>query len=74
MANDRNDFAPEIRNSAWWSGDSRKAANGHGNDAVLEKLGVKEREDISHIEAVQMGHVMQPIIGRLAQDKLGMEL
>jgi hypothetical protein len=30
------------------------AANGHGNDAVLEKLGVKEREDISHIEAVQM--------------------
>jgi predicted phage-related endonuclease len=74
MANDRNDFAPEIRNSAWWSGDSRMAANGHGNDAVLEKLGVKEREDISHIEAVQMGHVMQPIIGRLAQDKLGMEL
>jgi len=74
MANDRNDFAPEIRNSAWWSGDSRKAANGHGNDAVLEKLGVKEREDISHIEAVQMGHVMQPLIGRLAQDKLGMEL
>jgi predicted phage-related endonuclease len=50
------------------------AANGRGNDAVLEKLGVKEREDISHIEAVQMGHVMQPLIGRLAQDKLGMEL
>jgi len=74
MANDRNDFAPEIRNSAWWSGDSRKAANGHGNDAVLEKLGVKEREDISHIEAVQMGHVMQPIIGQLASAKLGMEL
>jgi len=74
MANDRNDFAPEIRNSAWWSGDSRMAANGHGNDAVLEKLGVKEREDISHIEAVQMGHVMQPIIGQLASAKLGMEL
>jgi predicted phage-related endonuclease len=74
MANDRNDFAPEIRNSAWWSGDSRMAANGRGNDAVLEKLGVKERPDLSEVEAVQMGHVMQPIIGQLASAKLGMEL
>jgi len=74
MANDRNDFAPEIRNSAWWSGDSRMAANGRGNDAVLEKLGVKERPDLSEVEAVQMGHVMQPIIGQLASAKLGIEL
>lgn len=74
MANDINDFAPEIRNSAWWSGDSRKAANGRGNDAVLEKLGLKERPDLSNVEAVQMGHVMQPVIGRLAQDKLKIEL
>ena len=74
MANDINDFAPEIRNSAWWSSDSRKAANGRGNDAVLEKLGLKERPDLSQVEAVQMGHVMQPIIGRLAQDKLRIEL
>lgn len=74
MANDRNDFAPEIRNSAWWSGDSRMAANGRGNDAVLEKLGVKERPDLSEVEAVQMGHVMQPVIGQLASAKLGMEL
>jgi predicted phage-related endonuclease len=74
MANDRNDFAPEIRNSAWWSGDSRMAANGRGVDAVLEKLGVKERPDLSEVEAVQMGHVMQPVIGQLASAKLGMEL
>ena len=74
MANDRNDFAPEIRNSAWWSGDSRMAANGRGNDAVLEKLGVKDRPDLSEVEAVQMGHVMQPIIGQLASAKLGIEL
>ena len=74
MANDRNDFAPEIRNSAWWSGDSRMAANGRGNDAVLEKLGVKDRPDLSEVEAVQMGLVMQPIIGQLASAKLGMEL
>ena len=60
MANDRNDFLPEVRNSAWWSGDSRMAANGRGNDAVLEKLGVKERPDLSEIEAVQMGHVCSP--------------
>lgn len=74
MANARDDFAPEIRNAAWWSGDSRKAANGRGNDAVLEKLGLKERPDLSQVEAVQMGHVMQPVIGRLAQDKLKIEL
>ena len=74
MANAQSDFAPEVRNSAWWSGDSRKAANGRGNEAVLEKLGLKERPDLSGIEAVQMGHVMQPVIGRLAQDKLRIEL
>jgi len=74
MANDQSDFAPEVRNSAWWSGDSRKAANGRGNEAVLEKLGLKERPDLSQVEAVQMGHVMQPIVGRLAQDKLQIEL
>ena len=74
MANAQSDFAPEIRNSAWWSGDSRKAANGRGNEAVLEKLGLKERPDLSNVEAVQMGHVMQPLIGRLAQDKLKIEL
>lgn len=72
--NNRDDFAPEVRNSAWWSGDSRKAANGKGNDAVLEKLGLKDRPDLSQVEAVQMGHVMQPVIGRLAQDKLKIEL
>ena len=74
MANDRNDFLPEVRNSAWWSGDSRMAANGRGNDAVLQKLGVMERPVLSEVEAVQMGHVMQPIIGQLAQQKLGIEL
>ena len=74
MANAQSDFEPEVRNSAWWSGDSRKAANGRGNEAVLEKLGLKERPDLSNVEAVQMGHVMQPVIGQLAQSKLGIEL
>jgi predicted phage-related endonuclease len=74
MANDRSDFDPEIRRSAWWSGDSRLAADGRGNDAVLRKLGLMEEPDLSGVEAVQMGHIMQPVIGRLAQEKLGIEL
>jgi len=74
MANDRNDFSPEIRNSKWWSGDSRKVANGRAVDVILEKQGKKEIPDLSGVEAVQMGHVMQPLIGRLAQDKLQVEL
>jgi predicted phage-related endonuclease len=45
-----------------------------GNDAVLEKIGLKPKVDLSNIEAVQMGHVMQPIIGQLASQKLGIEL
>jgi len=74
MANDRNDFVDEVRDADWWGSDSRKAANGKGNEVVLEKIGLKPKADLSAIEAVQMGHVMQPIIGRLAQDKLGIEL
>lgn len=74
MANDRGDFAPEIRKEAIWSGDSRKVANGKMVDVILEKQGKKDIPDLSDVEAVRMGHVMQPLIGRLAQDKLGLEL
>ena len=72
--NDRAEFSPEVRNSAIWSGDSRKVANGKMVDVVLEKQGKKPLADLSDVEAVQMGHVMQPLIGRLAQDRLKMEL
>ena len=72
--NDQGDFAPEVRRSAIWSGDSRKVANGKMVDVILEKQGKKELKDLSGIEAVQMGHVMQPLIGKLAQDRLKMEL
>lgn len=68
------DFSPQTRNSAWWSGDSRKAANGKANEVILTKLGMMDIPDLSHIEAVQMGHVLEPVIGRLAQDKLKVEL
>jgi predicted phage-related endonuclease len=72
--NDQTDFAPEVRNSAIWSGDSRKVANGKMVDVILEKQGKKELPDLSGVEAVQMGHVMQPVIGRLFQDKHKVEL
>jgi len=74
MANAQSDFAPEVRNSAWWSGDSRMAANGRAVDAILTKQGKREAPDLSNVEAVQMGHVMQPVIGRLFQNKHGIEL
>lgn len=72
--NNRDDFAPEVRNSAIWSGDSRKVANGKMVDVVLEKQGKKDLPDLSNVEAVQMGHTMQPLIGRLFQDRMGIEL
>jgi len=68
------DFTPETRNSAIWSGDSRKVANGKANEVILTKQGKMPIPDLSDIEAVQMGHVMEPVIGRLAQAKLGVEL
>lgn len=74
MANDRNDFAPEIRNEAWWASDTRRAINGKAVEVILEKQGKKPLDDLSHIEAVQMGHVMQPVIGQLVTQKLNMEI
>ena len=68
------DFSATTRNSAIWSGDSRKVANGKANEVILTKQGKMEIPDLSHIEAVQMGHVMEPVIGRLAQQQLGTEL
>ena len=74
MANDRDDFLPEIRNSAWWASDTRQVMNGKAVEVIMQKQGKIDPPDLSQIEAVQMGHVMQPIIGRLAQDRLNMEL
>lgn len=68
------DFDPGVRASAWWSGDTRKAVSGRANEVILTKLGMLEPEDLSQVERVQMGHVMEPVIGRLAQGRLGIEL
>jgi predicted phage-related endonuclease len=74
MANDRNDFAPEIRNSAWWASDTRQAVNGKAVEVILTKQGTIPPVDLSDVEAVQMGHVMQPVIGRLVSQRLKMEI
>lgn len=68
------DFSSSTRNSAIWSGDSRKVASGKANEVILTKLGRLPIPDLSDNEAVQMGHVMEPVIGRLAQNKLKVEL
>jgi predicted phage-related endonuclease len=68
------DFTPETRNSAIWSGDSRMAAQGKANEVILTKQKKLDIPDLSGIERVQMGHVLEPVIARLAQAKLGVEL
>lgn len=58
-------FSKEERAAAWWATDSRRAVSGHLMDVILEKRGEKERPDLSEIEAVQMGLIMQPIIAQI---------
>ena len=55
------DFTPQTRNSAIWSGDSRRVAMGKANEVILTKQGKLDIPDLSGIEAVQMGHVMEPV-------------
>ena len=68
------DFSPEVRNAGWWSSDSRKAANGKASEAILTKLGLLAPPDLSGVEAVQMGHVMEPVILELAAKRLGVDV
>jgi len=68
------DFSPATRNSAMWSGDSRRIAQGKANEVILTKTGQMPIPDLSDIEAVQMGHVFEPVIGRLASERLKVEL
>jgi hypothetical protein len=71
MANSRADFADEVRNKAWFSSDTRMALDGKATTVILQKQGKAEREDLSGVEVVQMGHVMEPFIAKIAEDKLG---
>jgi predicted phage-related endonuclease len=64
-------FDPETRRLGWYATDSRRAVSGYLVDVLLEKRGEKQPDDLSGIEAVQMGLKMQSTIGRLFQDETG---
>lgn len=64
------DFSPEVRNSALWSSDARRFVEGRGGEVYAEKIGAKPLDDLSDVEAVQMGLVMQePIMREYARRK-----
>lgn len=67
-------FDPVERRQAIWATDARKIAQGNAVQVYLEKIGEQDPPDLSGVEAVQMGHVMQPIIGELAARELGVEV
>ena len=62
------DFSPEVRNTALWSNDARRFVEGRGGEVYAEKIGVKPLDDLSEVEAVRMGLVMQePIMKEFAR-------
>ena len=62
------DFTPEVRNAALWSNDARRFVEGKGGEVYAEKIGAKPLADLSDVEAVQMGLVMQePIMKEYAR-------
>lgn len=69
-----NGFSPEERKAAWWATDSRRSVSGHLVDVILEKTGKKPIDDLSDIEAVRMGLVMQPVIGKLFEEATGIRV
>lgn len=66
-----NDFDAATRRAAWWATDSRRAVSGKLVDVILEKRGQKERDDLSHVEAVQMGLKLQDTIGKIFEEVTG---
>jgi hypothetical protein len=64
------DFSPEVRNAALWSNDARRFVEGKGGQVYAEKIGAKPLDDLSDVEPVQMGLVMQePIMREYARRK-----
>ena len=61
-------FSKEERATAWWATDSRRAVSGNLYDVLREKWGEIERPDLSGIEAVRMGLMMQPAIADIFTD------
>jgi predicted phage-related endonuclease len=62
-----------IRDSAIWSTDAGMIAEGKGGEVYLQKVGQKEKPDLSDVEPVQMGlHLQEPIM-RIAAGRWGWE-
>ncbi|CAB4127614.1 hypothetical protein UFOVP95_38 [uncultured Caudovirales phage] len=61
-------FSKEERATAWWATDSRRAVSGNLYEVLREKWGEIERPDLSGIEAVRMGLMMQPAIADIFTD------
>lgn len=64
-------FSKEERATAWWATDSRRAVSGNLYEVLREKWGEIERADLSGIEAVRMGLIMQPAIADIFTDETG---
>jgi len=64
-------FSDAERKAAWWATDSRRAVNGGLIDVIREKRGEKAIDDLSEVEAVQMGLAMQPTLGKLFSQQSG---
>jgi len=74
MPNNRADFEPSHRNTAMYSGDARKIANGRAAEVYLQKTGQVEIEDLSDKEFIQWGLRLQDPIARAVSDRLKVEL
>ncbi len=71
MALSQEDLA--IRDTAIWSTDAGMIAEGKAGEVFLVKTGQKPPPDLSEVEAVQMGLVMQEPIMRAAAGRWGWE-
>ena len=67
-------FDPKERAKYLSSTDAARMVKGHSAEIYLIKRGEMLPPDLSHIKAVQMGHVMQPVIGKLYTERTGIPL
>jgi predicted phage-related endonuclease len=74
MANSRADFEPSVRNAALWATDARLLYSGKLSEVVLQKQGRLTPPDLSDVEPVKMGHVMQPVVAQIFSEETGIKL
>jgi len=68
------DFNPITRREYLSSTDAARFVKGMAADIYLTKIGAQDPPDLSDIEVVQMGHVMQPVIGKLYAVRTGFQV